>query len=145
MKLSTRARYGTRALLDVALHNDGRPVVLKDIGNRQQISVSYLEHLVIPLISAGILRSERGKRGGLLLARPPAQIRLSEVVRVLEGSLALTDCVRDPKSCPRSGSCATEEIWDEMSKAMEKVLESTTLEDLVDRQRRKEPVATYEI
>jgi len=86
MKLSTRGRYGTRALLELALHQGEGPILLKDIARRQQISVQYLEHLITPLIAGGILRSTRGARGGVSLTRSPEQIKLSEVVQLLEGS-----------------------------------------------------------
>jgi Rrf2 family cysteine metabolism transcriptional repressor len=137
MKLSTRTQYGVRALVDLALHNTGQPVQLKDIAERQQISLSYLEHLVIPLIAAGILKSTRGAHGGIALAKRPEQIRMNTVMEVLEGPLAPVDCLKDAKNCPRSGYCAPKDVWDEMKKAMETVLESTSLLDLADRQKAK--------
>jgi Rrf2 family protein len=139
MKLSTRARYGTRALLDVAIHQDEAPIALKDVARRQQISVQYLEHLITPLITAGIVRSVRGPKGGVSLAKPPKQIVLSEIFQVLEGSIAPVECIDNPKICSRSESCVTRDIWDEMKKAMSGVLESTTLENLVERQKIKKP------
>ena len=138
MKLSTRGRYGTRALLDLALHREEGPVLLRDIAQRQQISLPYLEHLIAPLIAGGIIRSTRGTRGGVSLAKPPEEIRLSEVIRMLEGSMALVDCVNSPGVCSRSELCVTHDIWGELKKAMDGVLESTTLQDLVERQKRKE-------
>lgn len=137
MKLTTRGQYGTRALLDVALHRDEEPILLKDIARRQQISLPYLEHLVAPLIAGGMLRSTRGAKGGVSLARPPETIKLSEVIRLLEGSMALVQCIDDPKACDRSGSCATRDIWGEMKQAIDGVLESTTLHDLAERQKKK--------
>jgi Rrf2 family cysteine metabolism transcriptional repressor len=134
MKLSTRTRYGMRALVDLALNTTGQPIQLKDIAERQEISLPYLEHLIIPLISAGIIKSIRGAKGGIKLSKEPREIKLNEVMRILEGPLAPADCLRDAKSCRRSGFCATQDIWDEMGKAMEKVLESTTLQDLAERQ-----------
>jgi Rrf2 family protein len=139
MKLSTRARYGTRALLDIALNGKDKPVLLKDIARRQQISTMYLEHLITPLITAGIIRSIRGAKGGVWLAKPPRQIKLSEIVLLLEGSLAPVACVDDAKYCPRSTSCATRDIWSELKEAMNSILESNTLQDLVERQKAKEP------
>lgn len=139
MKLSTRARYGTRALLDLALHYDEGQVSLKDIAQRQQFSLPYLEHLITPLLAAGIVRSTRGPKGGVSLARPPQHIVLNEVIRILEGSTAPVECVDNPKVCPRSESCITRDIWDELKKAMNGVLESTTLQDLVERQKVKKP------
>ena len=137
MKLSTRGRYGTRALLDLALHGKEGPVLLKDIARRQQISLLYLEHLITPLIVGGIVRTTRGARGGISLTKPPEEIRLSEVIQLLEGSIAPVACVSNPKTCPRSELCVTRDIWVEMKKAMSSVLESTTLRDLVEKQNRK--------
>ncbi len=138
MKLSTRGQYGTRALLDLALHQEEEPVLLKDIAQRQQISLPYLEHLVTPLIAGGIMRSTRGAKGGVSLAKPPKEIRLSEVIQLLEGSIAPVECVNNPKICARSELCVTRDIWGELKQAINGVLESTTLWDLVERQKRKE-------
>jgi len=137
MKLSVRGRYGTRVLLDLALQGGEEPVPLKDVARRQQISLLYLEHLIAPLIAAGMMRSTRGPRGGVCLARSPQEIRLSEVIGLLEGSIAPVDCVNDPKACPRSELCVTRDIWTELKKAMDGVLESITLQDLVERQKGK--------
>ena len=138
MKLSTRARYGTRALLDLAIQGSEEPVSLKDIAKRQQISLQYLEHLMTPLITAGIVRSVRGPKGGVLLAKPSEEIKLSEIIRLLEGSIAPVDCMDNPRLCSRSGSCATRDIWDEVKKAVDGVLEATTLQNMVERQKRKD-------
>jgi len=137
MKLSTRGRYGTRALLELALHQGEGPVLLKDISQRQQIPLQYLEHLITPLIVAGMVLSTRGPRGGVSLAKPPEEIRLSEVIQLLEGSIAPVECINNPGICSRSELCVTRDIWGEMKKAMNGVLESTTLQDLVERQKRK--------
>jgi Rrf2 family cysteine metabolism transcriptional repressor len=138
MKLSTRGRYGTRALLDLALHQGEGPVLLKDIAEREQISVRYLEHLITPLIAGGILRTTRGAKGGVSLAKPPGEIKLSEVIQLLEGSIAPVECINNPEICTRSKSCVTRDIWGELKQAMDGILKSTTLQDLVERQRRKE-------
>jgi Rrf2 family protein len=143
MKLTTKGRYGTRALLDIALHHEEEPVPLRDIARRQQIPLPYLEHLVGPLIEGGIIRSTRGIGGGVSLARPPEEIRLSEVVGLLEGSIALVNCVNDPTVCHRSQFCVTRDIWGEMKKAVDSVLESTTLQDLVEKQQGKEQPMYY--
>ena len=138
MKLSTRARYGTRALLDLAVHSGKGPILLKDIAQRQQISLTYLEHLITPLIAAGMARSTRGPKGGIWLAKPPQEIKLDEVIGLFEGSTAPVECVSSPETCPRSDFCVTREVWDELKSAMNGVLESTTLQDLVERQKKKE-------
>jgi Rrf2 family protein len=137
MKLSTRTRYGTRALLELALHKGECPVFLKDIARKQQLSLSYLEHLVAPLISGGILRSTKGPRGGVTLAKKPEDIKLSEITRLLEGSVAPVECVDHPEVCGRSEQCVTREIWGKLKDAMDGVLESTTLQDPVERQKQK--------
>lgn len=137
MRLSTRGRYGTRVLLDLALRDDEGPIPLKEIAQRQQISLLYLEHLISPLIAVGMIRSMRGARGGIWLAKLPQEIKLSEVVGLLEGSIAPVDCVNDLKACPRSDSCVTRDIWSELKKAIDGVLESKTLQDLVDMQKGK--------
>lgn len=138
MKLSTRGEYGTRALLDMALHQEEAPVLLRDIARRQEIPPLYLGHLITPLVAAGIIGSSRGARGGVWLARPPREIKLSEVLQLLEGQITPVECLNDPKFCSRFDLCVTRELWDELKKAMNGVLESTTLQDLMERQQRKE-------
>jgi Rrf2 family protein len=114
---------------------------------RQKISLSYLEHLIIPLISAGYIQSTRGAKGGIKLAKPANKIKLDEIMEVLEGPIAPVDCLKDSKSCPRSGICATQDIWEEMKIAMLSVLSSKTLQDLADRQKNKgnQPASMYYI
>ncbi len=138
MKISTRARYGTRALLDLALNGGKEPVLLKGIAERQEISLHYLEHLVAPLVAKGIVRSTRGAHGGVWLAKLPRDIRLSEVIQLFEGSMAPVECVDKPEVCRRSKACATRDVWRELKNAIDGVLDSVTLQDLVDRQKQKE-------
>jgi Rrf2 family protein len=137
MKLSTRSRYGIRALIDIALNVNNRPVLLRDVAQRQEISTMYLEHLITPLISAGIIRSTRGAKGGVWLARPAKDVKVSEVIQLLEGSMAPVECVDDVNYCPRYESCVTREIWVDLKRAMTGVLDNITLKDLVDRQKQK--------
>jgi Rrf2 family transcriptional regulator, cysteine metabolism repressor len=137
MKLSTRTRYGTRALLELALHKGEGPIFLKVIARQQQISLPYLEHLVAPLIAGGIIRSTKGPRGGISLARNPEEIKLSEITQLLEGPVAPVECINNPGVCSRSGACATRDVWSRLKEAMDAVLESTTLQDLAERQKKK--------
>ena len=137
MKLSTKGRYGLRALLDLALHQDEGLILLKDVAQRQEVSLPYLEHLITPLIASGLVKSTRGARGGVSLLKPPSEIKLSEVVQLLEGSIAPVDCVNNPELCHRSTFCVTRDIWVKMKEAMNQVLDSQTLQDLVERQKRK--------
>ncbi len=141
MKISTRARYGVRAMLDLAIHYEAGPVLVKDIARRQQISGKYLEQILITLKLVGLVRSIRGMHGGFLLAKPPAAIKLSDIVRALDGSLAPVECVDDPELYPRSSFCAAHELWKEVNRAVCGVLESVTLKDFVERQLKKEAEA----
>ena len=138
MKISTRGQYGTRLLLDLALSQEQEPVLLRDIARRQNIPLAYLKHLVPPLVSAGILRSARGAGGGLLLARPPEQIKLNEVVSLLEGPIAPVDCLSDPAVCRRSGFCAPQDMWRKLQTAMIDALESFSLRELMENQKEKD-------
>lgn len=137
MKLSTKTRYGVRAMLDLALHQGEAPVPLKDIAERQQLSPAYLEQLVGHLIAAGLVRSVRGSKGGLSLAKAPRHIKLGEIYQALEGPTAPVECVDDPGLCPRSQFCVTRDVWSEVKGALDVVLESRTLDDLVERERTK--------
>ncbi len=137
MKLSTKGRYGLRALLDLAIHQDEGPILLKDIARRQEFSLPYLQHVIAPLIAAGLVKTTRGAGGGVSLLRAPSKIKLSEVVQPLEGCIAPVDCVNNPAVCHRSAFCVTRDVWGEMKDAMSQVLDSTTLQDLVERQKRK--------
>lgn len=137
MKLSTRGRYGTRVLLDLALQQGREPVPLKEIAERQEISLQYLEHLIAPLISSGLVRSIRGAKGGILLAKRPEEIKLSEVIELLEGSVAPVECVDSPEICGRASFCVTRDVWGELKRAIAGVLESITIQDLVERYRQK--------
>ena len=145
MKISTKGRYATMAMLDLALHYGEGPILVKDVARRQHISEQYLEHLLILLKVVGMLRSARGTHGGFTLTRPPSQIRLSEIIQATEGSMAPTDCVDDPESYPRASLCVIHDVWVEVKAAVSRVLESTTLQDLLERQVRKETTAGYEV
>jgi len=137
MKLSTRGRYGVRLMLDLALHYGEGPVLLKDIAGRQGISEKYLWQLINPLKTVGLIGSTRGAHGGYVLARPPEEISLKEIVRVLEGSLCLVDCVENPAVCDRSQTCTSRDIWSEASNQISQILESMTLDKMVVKQRTK--------
>lgn len=135
MKLSTRGRYATRAMLDLALHLGEGPLLAKDISSRQQISARYLEQVFTPLRVAGLVKTIRGARGGFSLARPTSEIRLLDIIRATEGSTAPVECVDDAQACPRSTSCVARDVWVRMKQATDEVLASTTLQDLVDQHR----------
>jgi Rrf2 family iron-sulfur cluster assembly transcriptional regulator len=132
MKISTRGRYGTRMMLDLAAHHDQGPTPLREIANRQDLSVKYLEQLIIPLKAAGYIRSVRGARGGYTLARKPDKISVGQIIKVLEGGLSLVDCVEDPRICEREKNCPTRDIWLRMSERLMEELASLTLRDVLD-------------
>ena len=136
MRISTKGRYGTMAMLDLALHYGESPILVKDIARRQHISGRYLEHLLISLKVAGMVRSARGTRGGFTLVKPPSQIKLSEIIQVMEGSMAPAECVDDPETYPRAALCAVYDVWVEVKAAINSILESTTLQDLLERQKK---------
>jgi Rrf2 family transcriptional regulator, cysteine metabolism repressor len=141
MKISTRARYGTRAMLDLALHYEDGTIMVKDVAQRQQLSGRYLEQLLFNLKLSGMVRSTRGTRGGFSLAKPPSEIRLIDIVQALDGSIAPVGCVDQPDMYMRSCYCATHDVWKKVKDAAENVLNSITLEDLVKSQREKEAIA----
>lgn len=138
MHLSTRARYGVRAMLDLALHHEEAPVLLRNIAERQGVSLAYLEQLIGPLAAGGLVMTTRGPRGGVSLLKRPREIKVSEIVSRLEGPISLVNCVQHPDTCSRSDFCVTRDLWQEMQQAMAGVLEKMTLEDLVERQKRKQ-------
>lgn len=133
MKLSTRTRYGIRAIIELAQYEGNRPLQLRTIAERQDISIKYLEQLMGVLRSAGLVRSVRGSKGGYTLGRPAEQIKLSEVFRCLEGPVTTTECVEDEDCCKRSADCVAREVWVEVEAAIHNVLDSISLQDLVKR------------
>lgn len=131
MKLTTRSRYGTRMILDMALNGQNGPVRIKDIATRQGVSVKYLEKLVRELKDAGFVRSRRGPHGGHELDMPLEAISVGDIVRALEGDLSLVECSVGDEPCPRSAACLTRGVWMEAARAMHEKLDSITLADLV--------------
>ena len=135
MKLSTKARYGMRAMVDLALHYEKGPVLLKDIAKRQEVSMKYLDHIISTLRANGLIESAKTRHSGYVVSRPPCQIKTYEIIKAVEGSLAPVDCVDDPKICHRADFCATLNLWKKLKKSMRDVLEGVTLEDLAKEQR----------
>ncbi len=132
MRIPTKARYGLRAMLDIASHNgENQPVLVKDIAARQGLSERYLTQIFISLRHAGLVRSVRGSKGGFLLARDPARISMLEIVEACIGNLSMVDCIGDPASCEKVGGCATYVVWRELSEGMRAMLAGRTLRDLM--------------
>jgi len=131
MKLSTRSRYGTRLVLELAIKFEEGPVYLKDISRLQDISLKYLGQLVIPLKLAGIINSSRGAHGGYFLAKDPETIKLSEIIDILEGPIGIVDCINDNNSCHRYKTCSVRFFWEEVNSNFYRSLEGITLKDMV--------------
>ena len=130
MKLSTRSRYGTRFMIDLARNSSNSPVQLGEIAKRQNISVKYLEQLIAPLKKANLIKSLRGPKGGHMLARAPEEITFGEIVDALESGIALTRCAADPKVCKRSRNCETRKIWGIATQAVSDRLNSIRLSEV---------------
>lgn len=139
MKISTKGRYGLRLMTDLAVYYDQGLIPLKEIAARQEISEKYLEQIMMQLNRSGLVRSVRGAQGGYRLAKPPEDITAGAVLRVLEGSLCPVDCVDGTAACPRVARCATVGLWSRLKEAVESVVDHTTLADLAEEFRRKNP------
>lgn len=141
MKISTRSRYAARALLDIALHDNERPVALKDIAARQEVSEQYLGHLIGPLKNAGLVKSVRGASGGFMLAKDPAVISIGQIVRVMEGSTALVECVNHADNCSRSNDCLMRLVWLKAKIALDEAFDTVNLSDMMSEMRGHMPPA----
>ena len=138
MRLSTRGRYALRMMLDIALHADENSVSLKSVAQRQQISVKYLEQIVTPLVKGGYLQASRGAQGGYHLSWPAGEYTVGTILRTIEGSLAPVACLETgSEACERMGQCVTIEVYRQIDKAIDDVVDSITLQDLVDMQHEK--------
>jgi Rrf2 family protein len=135
MKVSTKGDYGVRALVELAHHYGQGPMQSAEIAARQEVPEPYLDQLLTNLRRAGFIRSVRGPQGGHTLIRDPREMRLSEVMQVLEGSLAPMACVDDPGACTRTGGCVQREVWTRVRDATLDILESVTIADLAEKER----------
>lgn len=146
MRISTRARYGLRLMLDLALKHGKGPIFLKEVSRSQEISEKYLGQIIMPLKAAGLVKSYRGAHGGYTLQRDPEKITVREIVSTLEGDLNLVECVTNPGSCSRFEQCVTQQVWCQVARSIADTLEGITLADLVQRHRqRSENLASYAI
>ena len=136
MKISAKARYGLRILLDVALHETHvRPRTIKEIADAQGISEKFISRIVVPLRERGMIKSERGKLGGFRLAQAPSDITLLAVIETLQGPVSLVDCVVDKAGCVRSGTCVARSVWTDVNTAVRAALRGMTLETVLERVR----------
>ncbi len=135
MKLSTKGRYAVMAMVDLACHSSGNPVALADIAQRQEISLSYLEQLFGKLRKGGLVKSVRGPGGGYLLSRPPAQMRVSDIILAVDEPIQTTRCTPgSPAGCHNNkGRCLTHDLWEELGNQIYLYLSSVSLADVTER------------
>lgn len=132
MKISTKGRYALRMFLDLATHQSDGFIALKDIAQRQEISKKYLEQIVPMLNKSGLLKTNRGYRGGYMLAKKPSEYTVGEILKVTEGSLAPVSCIgKLYNECPRAAKCPTLFIWEGLHKTITEYLDNITLEDII--------------
>ncbi|MBU4204360.1 MAG: Rrf2 family transcriptional regulator [Acidobacteria bacterium] len=140
IRLSTKGRYGTRLMLNLSNHytNGHEAVILKHVADDEQISIRYLEQIVIPLKINKLVKSIRGAGGGYTLARHPSSIKLIEILNALEGTCDLVECVEDEEFCSRTAGCAAHEVWAKASRMLKDYFEQTSLQDLqsIEKQKR---------
>jgi Rrf2 family protein len=133
MNISTRGRYGLRALLEIAVQPQQMPVTIRDISEKQQMSVTYLEQILHRLKKAGLVRSIRGAKGGYVLARKGEKITVSQIINALDGPISISHCdlpkMRE-KSCIGPSACVSRILWKKLEDSIERVLSSVTLDDL---------------
>ena len=144
MKISTRSRYGMRAILELAISYGHGPLQLKVIAQHQDISVKYLEQIIALLKSGGLVRSVRGAKGGYILAKEPNQIKLSDVFDCLEGPVNTVDCVENQDYCAKAADCLARKVWAQIQGAINNILQSVTLQDLVEKAKNKQDL-NYQI
>ena len=133
MKLSTKGRYGLKAMFELALSQGDGPVSLKYIAEKQMLSDQYLEQLFSTLRRSGLVKSVRGAQGGYLLSKDASRISVGDILRVLEGPIAPSDCVLDDEpDCKRAGRCVTQLVWEKIKESIESVVDSISLQDMID-------------
>ncbi len=132
MRFSTKARYGLRFLIDLALNYKDAPVRLRDVARREGISKKYLEHIVSALAAHGFVRAMRGSKGGFVLAKPMERIFVLDVIEALEGKLSVVECILMPEICDRSPDCVARMLWARVNEAIRQTLKGITLKDLHD-------------
>jgi Rrf2 family protein len=138
MQLSTKGRYAVRAMFDLAFYSKGEPVPLSRISEREEISLHYLEQLFNKLRKGGVVESVRGPSGGFRLSRKPSEITVEEIIRIVEGNIALVSCVEQKdkkKICHRADKCVTFILWKRLGKSITDFLSAVTLQDLVTESR----------
>ncbi|AFS78340.1 transcriptional regulator BadM/Rrf2 family [Gottschalkia acidurici 9a] len=133
MRLSTKGRYGLKAMFELALHYGEGPIPLKNVADNQRISEHYLEQLIAVLRKNGLVNSVRGAQGGYMLVDSPNKITVGSIIRALEGDIAPSDCViEDSNVCDRESKCVTKSVWIRIRDSINDVIDSITLQDMVE-------------
>ncbi|MBC2577566.1 Rrf2 family transcriptional regulator [Peptostreptococcus russellii] len=132
MKLSTKGKYGLKAMFELALSSNGEPVSLKYIAKKQGISDQYLEQIFSILKKAGLVKSVRGAQGGYYISKEASEITVADILKVLEGDMAFTECLLDKDLCENFDSCATKYVWAKIKESIEEVTNSISLQDMID-------------
>lgn len=132
MKITTKCRYGIRAVVEIGNNYSERPTTRREISKNQDLDDSYLENILLDLKSSNIVRSIRGVKGGFELNRPPETITLLDIVEALQGEITPSKCVTDPASCDRSKTCVTRPVWIKMQLAQKDVLSTVSIQDLLN-------------
>lgn len=132
MKLSTKGRYGLKAMFELSINQKDGPVPLKLIARNQNISDQYLEQIFSKLRKANLVQSVRGAQGGYLLAKDANNITVGDILTVLEGPISLSDCVLDEDICENSSICVTKVVWEKIKKGIDEVVDSITLQDMIN-------------
>lgn len=132
LRLSTKGQYGVRAMFEISLSFDKGPITIKEISERQALSVSYLEQILNTLRRANIIKSVRGPGGGYVLGKDPGDISIGSILRALEGPVAITSCLDPREGCIRVEGCVTHLLWKELGKKIEAFLDDMTLKDLLE-------------
>ena len=135
MKITAKARYALRILLDVAVYGEQKPRTIRQIAQSQGISEKFISRIVVPLRRAGFLSSVRGVQGGLRMARFPDRITVLDVVTAMDGPVSILECLTHPNRCPRQGRCAAAEVWGQVNDGISAALRSVRLSDVVNRYR----------
>ncbi len=139
MKLSSKCRYGIRAVIEIARNYEQRPTKRKDIAASQNLDDSYLENILIDLKNKNIVSALRGAKGGFILKRPPEEITLLHVIESLQGDLSPAECLTTPSVCERVDDCVTRPVWEKMKTAQEDVLKNVTIKDLLKKEQAGKP------
>ena len=145
MKLSTKSRYGTRAMIDIVQNSENGRTMLKDIAARQSLSPKYLDHILSSIRRAGLIKNIRGKGGGYILSRSPSSITVKDIVIAVDGAFEPVECLSNTELCDKVSTCGSRDVWLRMKKAVDTVLEEATLQSLLEKNSLNKNLSNYSI